>query len=160
MTMHDSDAQDIILLVDDEQNILRSLKRELLDMPYGLLTASSASMALELLLSHNIAVIISDQRMPKTCGTELLALVREKYPDTVRILLTAFSDMQDIIDAINKGGIYKFLLKPWNTNELKQIIAEAVDHYRLVRVKNRAKQSILVPAAEAGSRACPEGHGP
>ena len=144
------DIQETILVVDDEQNILKSLRRELLDMPYGLLTASSAAMALELMQTHPVSVIISDQRMPGTCGTELLAIVREKYPDTSRILLTAFSDIQDVIDAINKGGIYKFLHKPWNTHELKQVIADAVDHCRLARVQNGKKQSVVGPGNGAG----------
>lgn len=144
--------KEFILLVDDEENILRSLKRELLDIPYGLLTASSAAAALELMHTHTVSVIITDQRMPGASGTELLAIVREQYPDTVRILLTAFTDMQDIIDAINKSGIYKFIQKPWKCCELKNSIADAVDHYRLTRDKSRKKQIVQEGSGQAGYR--------
>ena len=133
---------EFILLVDDEENILRSLKRELLDIPYGLLTASSATEALELMHTFTVSVIISDQRMPGISGTELLSIVQEQYPDTVRILLTAFSGMQDIVDAINRSNIYKFIQKPWKSDELKNIIAEAVDYYLLNRNKSRNKQFV------------------
>jgi len=139
--------QEVILLVDDEENILRSLTRELMDMPYGLLTATSADKALEVMGAQPVAVIISDQRMSGASGTELLASVREKYPDVVRILLTAFSDMQDVIDAINKAGIYKFIQKPWKTLELKRVIAEAVDYYHSMREKNIRKQVVVRHAA-------------
>lgn len=143
MTSNETAAQDTVLLVDDEENILRSLARELMDMPYGLLTATSADQALDIMQSQRVAVIISDQRMTGTPGTELLAHVREKYPDAVRILLTAFSDMQDIIDAINKAGIYKFIQKPWKTPELKRIIADAVDYHHATREKNGRKQVVI-----------------
>jgi response regulator RpfG family c-di-GMP phosphodiesterase len=142
MTMNDGEHLDTVLLVDDEENILRSLRRELLDIPYSLLTASSAAEALTLMHAHAVSVIISDQRMPGISGTELLAIVREKYPDTVRILLTAYSDMQDILDAINRSNIYKFIQKPWKSDELKNIIAEAVDYYLLTRDKSRNKQFV------------------
>lgn len=157
MTTTATEKNVFILLVDDEENILRSLKRELLDIPYGLLTASSANAALELMHTHSVAVIITDQRMPGASGTELLAIVREKYPDTVRILLTAFTDMQDIIDAINKSGIYKFIQKPWESCALKNVIADAVDHYRLIRDKNRTKQVVQGFGGHDGPRVV-EGH--
>ncbi len=142
---------EVILLVDDEENILRSLTRELMDMPYGLLTATSADKALEVMGAQPVTVIISDQRMSGASGTELLASVREKYPDVVRILLTAFSDMQDVIDAINKAGIYKFIQKPWKTPELKRLIAEAVDHYHIMREKNVRKQVVVRNGAVPGN---------
>lgn len=151
----DEGHHDVVLLVDDEENILRSLARELMDMPYGLLTATSADSALDVMREHPVTVIISDQRMSGASGTELLALVWEKYPDVVRILLTAFSDMQDVIDAINKAGIYKFIQKPWKTPDLKRIIAEAVDHYHIMCEKNARKQVVVrngaVPGIDAES---------
>ncbi len=143
MTDIDAQPREVVLLVDDEENILRSLGRELMDMPYSLLTATSADKALDIMRTTTVAVVISDQRMTGASGTELLATVRERYPDVVRILLTAFSDMQDVIDAINKAGIYKFIQKPWQTAEMKRIIAEAVDHYHVMREKNHRKQVVL-----------------
>ena len=118
-----------ILIVDDEENILRSLRRQLVDLDYTVLTVSSGSQALELLDSREIAVIISDQRMPEMTGTQFLSLAKEKNPDTVRILLTAFCDMKDTVEAINKGEIYRYLSKPWAEDELKLTVCEAVERY-------------------------------
>jgi DNA-binding NtrC family response regulator len=132
-----------ILLVDDEENILRSLKRQLVDTQYRLLTAGSAAQGLEVLAAQDIAVVISDQRMPGMSGTEFLTTVREQYPDTIRILLTAYSDMQDTIDAINKGGIYKFIHKPWEEQELKQAISQAVEQYAAARENRLLKNEAL-----------------
>jgi DNA-binding NtrC family response regulator len=145
--------KDFVLFVDDEENILRSLTREFIDMPYGLLTATSAEKALEIMCSNSVSVIISDQRMTGTSGTQLLSTVREQYPDVVRILLTAFSDMQDVVDAINMAGIYKFIQKPWITDELKKIIAEAVDQYHLMREKNNSRQVVIRTDAETENAA-------
>lgn len=137
------DAEYTILLVDDEENILRSLKRQLVDMEYRLLTVSSAARGLEVLASQEVSVIISDQRMPGISGTDFLTIARERYPDTVRILLTAYSDMQDTIDAVNKGGIYKFIHKPWDDHELKQVILDAVRYYATQRENKILKNEAL-----------------
>ena len=138
-----TDSGHTILLVDDEENILRSLKRELVDGNYRLVTVNSAERGLEILASQEISVIISDQRMPGISGADFLTMAREKYPDTVRILLTAYSDMRDTIDAINKGGIYKFIHKPWEDNELKQAIREAVQQYDIARENKLLKNEVL-----------------
>jgi response regulator RpfG family c-di-GMP phosphodiesterase len=144
-----SEKQYCILLVDDEENILRSLKRELMDVPYSLLTASSSSEAIELLKSNIVSVVITDQRMPGGNGTELLSIVREKYPDTVRILLTAFTDMQDIIEAINESGIYKYIQKPWKSDDLKNIIGEATNQYCMNMDKKNKPEILHGPAVQS-----------
>jgi response regulator RpfG family c-di-GMP phosphodiesterase len=149
MTAQATEKQYCILLVDDEENILRSLKRELMDVPYTLLTASSSSEAIELLKSNIVSVVITDQRMPGGNGTELLSIVREKYPDTVRILLTAFTDMQDIIEAINESGIYKYIQKPWKSDDLKNIIGEATNQYCMNMDKKNKPEILHGPAVQS-----------
>ena len=137
--MADNCLEYTILIVDDEENILRSLRRQLVDLEYTVLTVSSGYQALELLDSREIAVIISDQRMPEMTGTEFLSLAKEKKPDTVRILLTAFCDMKDTVDAINKGEIFRYINKPWEEDELKRTVCEAVDRY----VHNRETKRVV-----------------
>ena len=131
-----------ILIVDDEENILRSLRRQLVDLEYTVLTVSSGYKALELLDSREIAVIISDQRMPEMTGTQFLSLAKEKNPDTVRILLTAFCDMKDTVDAINKGEIFRYINKPWEEDELKRTVCEAVDRYSHNRDTKRVVEEL------------------
>lgn len=118
-----------LLLVDDEENILHSLKRLLRKEPYQLLTCNSAAEAFELLALHQVQVILSDQRMPEMNGTEFLSKVKEMYPDTVRIVLSGYTDLRSVTDAINHGAIYKFLTKPWKDEELKAEIAVAFRRY-------------------------------
>jgi response regulator RpfG family c-di-GMP phosphodiesterase len=123
-------TQQTLLLVDDEENILHSLKRLLRKEPYQVLSCSSAAEALELLALHQVQVIISDQRMPEMNGTEFLSRVKEMYPDTVRIVLSGYTDLRSVTEAINRGAIYKFMTKPWQDDELKTEIAAAFRRYR------------------------------
>ncbi|MCT8124972.1 EAL domain-containing protein [Alishewanella sp. BS5-314] len=123
-------TQQTLLLVDDEENILHSLKRLLRKEPYLVLSCSSAAEALELLAIHQVQVIISDQRMPEMNGTEFLSRVKEMYPDTVRIVLSGYTDLRSVTEAINRGAIYKFMTKPWQDDELKTEIAAAFRRYR------------------------------
>ena len=114
-----------MLLVDDEQNVLRALSRVLRRDGYTIHTATSADEGLDLLAQHRIQVVVSDQRMPGTSGTEFLSKVKEMYPDTVRIILSGYTDLATVTDAINRGAIYKFLTKPWNADELRELILDA-----------------------------------
>lgn len=114
-----------MLLVDDEQNVLHALARVLRRDGYVIHTATSADEGFDLLAQHRIQVVISDQRMPGTSGTEFLSKVKEMYPDTVRIILSGYTDLATVTDAINRGAIYKFLTKPWNPDELRELILEA-----------------------------------
>jgi diguanylate cyclase (GGDEF)-like protein len=114
-----------LLLVDDEENILRALTRALRRDGYRILTATGAHEAFELLAKNEIQVIISDQRMPDVSGTEFLSQVKEMYPATVRIVLSGYTDLTAVTDAINRGAIYKFLTKPWNDDDLRTQIREA-----------------------------------
>jgi class 3 adenylate cyclase/AmiR/NasT family two-component response regulator len=121
-----------VLLVDDEPRVLDALEA-LLAMDHRVLRASGPHVALERLGGQDVAVVVSDQRMPGMTGTELLDRCREVAPDTVRILLTAFTDTDALMDSINGAGVYHFLLKPWDPHELRHVVGRAVEHYRLRR---------------------------
>ncbi|MFA7241220.1 MAG: EAL domain-containing protein [Sulfuricellaceae bacterium] len=114
-----------LLLVDDEPSILSALKRLLRREGYPILTATSAADGMELLATHEVAVVMSDQRMPQTTGAEFLAKVRVMYPDTIRIILSGYTDLKAITDVVNRGEIYKFLEKPWNDAALLATLREA-----------------------------------
>jgi putative nucleotidyltransferase with HDIG domain len=115
-----------VLFVDDEVNILKSLARLFRAEPVRVLTASSAPEALALLGSEPVQVVVSDQRMPGTTGVKLLAQVRERRPDVVRILLTGHTEIGVAIEAINHGEIFRLLTKPWNDDELRATVRQAL----------------------------------
>lgn len=120
-----------ILIVDDEEAILETMAFTFED-DYEVLTSSSASDALERLEREGpVAVVISDQRMPEMTGVEFLSKVFERYPTTVRIILTGFADMDAILRAINDGHVYAYITKPWEPDDLKQVVRRAVDHHSL-----------------------------
>jgi len=132
-----------ILFVDDDENILRSLKRLVIDEDLGVITANSGEKALEILKENdNIGVIISDQRMPEMKGVDFLEKAKEIKPDSLRILLTGYSDINAAIDSINRGGTYRYITKPWNDEELLQIIREAVQRYSLIKENKRLYEII------------------
>jgi two-component system NtrC family sensor kinase len=127
-----------ILCIDDEQNVLRSLTRLFLDDPYEILTAPSGAEGL-LILNQcgTVPVVISDYRMPGMNGVEFLTEVRKRWPETVRIVLSGYADTGAIVSAINEGQIYRFVAKPWNDDELRVTVANALERYDLGR-KNLA----------------------
>ena len=114
-----------LLLVDDEENILSSLKRLLRRDGYTILTACGAAEGLRCLAETEVDVIVSDQRMPGMTGVEFLRRAKELYPDSIRMVLSGYTELQSIIDAVNEGAIYKFLTKPWDDERLRGHIAEA-----------------------------------
>ena len=117
-----------LLIVDDESNILQALNRVLRNRGYQILTANNAREGFELLACHDVQVILSDQRMPEMNGTEFLSRVRELYPDTIRIVLSGYTDLESITGAVNRGAIYRFLTKPWDDDLLREHIREAFRH--------------------------------
>jgi diguanylate cyclase (GGDEF)-like protein len=121
-------TQPTLLLVDDEPSILSSLRRLLRNEGYRILTASSGTEGLQVLAEHAVDVIVSDQRMPGMTGVEFLRTVRQLYPDTVRIVLSGFTELQTVTDAVNAGAIYKFLTKPWDDEQLRGHIQEAFQY--------------------------------
>lgn len=121
-----NDARDTLLLVDDEENILRALTRVLRRDGYRILTACCAQDGLRLLAQEpEVAVVISDQRMPGMTGAEFLGLVKDRHPATVRIMLSGYTDLRSVTDAVNEGAIYKFLTKPWDDDALRATVREA-----------------------------------
>jgi len=120
-----------LLLVDDEESILRALTRVLRSDGYRILTATSAAAGLEILGQQPVQVIVSDQRMPKVSGTEFLGKVKTLYPETVRIMLSGYSDAVAVTDAINRGTIYKFLTNPWNDEDIRQQVRDAFNAYEV-----------------------------
>lgn len=131
-----------VLCVDDEPNILNALKRVLRREDYRLITAGSAEDGLALLAEHPVHVVLSDQRMPGTSGTDFLARVRERYPDVIRIILSGYTDVDSIAEAINKGHVYKFFLKPWNDQNLRLEIRQALDQYDLMQANRRLAEEL------------------
>ncbi|MEA3221566.1 MAG: response regulator [Thermodesulfobacteriota bacterium] len=121
-----------ILCVDDEENVLRALKRLFLEDDYEIITATSGAEGIKLLEgSEPIHVVVSDYKMPEMDGIEFLKQVRERWPDIVRIVLSGYADTASVVDAVNEGHIYKFMPKPWNDDELRVTIANAVERYFL-----------------------------
>ncbi|HEX2485417.1 MAG TPA: response regulator, partial [Myxococcota bacterium] len=126
-----------ILVVDDEEAILETMTFTFED-DYDVLTSTSPREALALLERHApVAVVISDQRMPEMTGVELLAAVYARHPNTVRIILTGFADMDATIGAINAGHVYAYVTKPWESDQLKQVVRRGVEHHRLARENER-----------------------
>lgn len=125
-----------LLLVDDEDNILTALRRLLRRDGYRILTANGGQAALDLLANEKVDVIVSDQRMPNMTGVDFLRRVKELYPETVRIVLSGYTELQSITDAINEGAIYKFLTKPWEDEPLRHHIREAF-HVKVMGDDNR-----------------------
>jgi type II secretory ATPase GspE/PulE/Tfp pilus assembly ATPase PilB-like protein/FixJ family two-component response regulator len=128
-----------LLFVDDEDNVLNSLRRIFLEENYIILTANSAQKAFELLEQQPVHLIISDHRMPVMTGAELLRLVREKYPEIIRIMLTGYADVNSIMGAVKEGAVYKFITKPWNDEDLRLTVSLALQQFVLMRENRRLK---------------------
>lgn len=133
----DDNNQETLLFVDDEQNILTSLRRLFRSDGYRILLANSGAEGLSILEKENVDLVISDMRMPEMDGAEFLSYVAEKWPSVIRILLTGYSDVESTISAINKGNIYKYVSKPWDDNDLKITVNHALEHGRLIEERNR-----------------------
>lgn len=138
-----NDRSHTILCVDDEENILNSLKRLLRREPYRLLTARNGAEGLKIFEQNQVHLVITDQRMPGMSGIEFLAKVRAKYPDVLRIILTGYTDVDSITESINKGHIYKFFLKPWNDQTLKLEIKQALEQYDLIKANKGLHEEVL-----------------
>ena len=131
-----------VLYVDDEENNLIAFRASF-RRDFKIFTATSADDAKVILAENEIHVLITDQRMPVTLGTELLAQAVVEYPDQIRILLTGFSDMEALKDAINRGQIYCYLQKPWNDTELKETILKAYELYRIKKEKDELTNKLI-----------------
>ncbi len=125
-----------ILVIDDEQRSLESLKR-ILEDKFDVHTATNTEIAEEILQQQWIQVILCDQRMPGKTGIEFCQQVREEYPNIIRIIISGYTDSCDIIDAINKGGIYQFIAKPWHPDDIITKLNNAVELFRLQRINEQ-----------------------
>lgn len=136
----DTTAQATLLFVDDEANILASLKRLFRPQGYRILTAESGAQGLEIMGREAIDLVISDMRMPEMNGAQFLEKVREKQPDAVRILLTGYAEIGATIEAINKGQIYRYISKPWEDNDITLAVRHALQQKALEREKQRLEE--------------------
>ncbi len=126
-----------LLCVDDEANILSALKRLFRTQGYNILTATSGKEGLELLEREQVDLVISDMRMPEMNGAQFLEQARARWPNTVRLLLTGYAEMSATVDAINKGGIYRYISKPWEDTDMVVLVREALERLQLEREKRR-----------------------
>ncbi len=117
-----------IIAVDDEPNNLRALER-LFRHDYEVITAESGDEALRLLSEHDAALVITDQRMPNMTGVELLKRTADIRPHMVRIILTGYTDVETLVEAINSGLVYKYVTKPWDNEELRLTVNRALEHF-------------------------------
>ncbi|NEP01566.1 MAG: SpoIIE family protein phosphatase [Symploca sp. SIO2E9] len=132
-----------LMVVDDEPDNLELLNRTF-RRDFRVFTANGAMKALEILNTEGeMAVIISDQRMPQMNGTEFLSLTVDRFPETIRILLTGFADVDDLVEAINSGQVFKYITKPWNPDHLKAVVQQAADTYRVVKQRTRQLRRTL-----------------
>ncbi len=125
-----------VLVVDDEPRSLETLRRTL-DDAFEVLTAESAAAALERMETEVVQLVLSDQRMPGTSGVALLAQIRQRWPDTVRMILSGHTDAQDIIAGVNEAGIWQYLLKPWHPDQLLLTLQSAAALWRLQQDNQR-----------------------
>jgi signal transduction histidine kinase/response regulator RpfG family c-di-GMP phosphodiesterase len=132
-----------ILVVDDEPDNLDLLYRTF-HRDYKVLRANSGPEALELLAQEGeVAVIISDQRMPLMSGTEFLSLTASQYPDTIRIILTGYTDVEDLVEAINSGKVFKYVTKPWEAEDLKAVVKQATDTHNVLKSRTEELRRAL-----------------
>lgn len=129
-----------VLFVDDEPNILRAIKRALFTMDITLLLADSGAKALELMSNHEVHVVISDMKMPQMSGAELLEQVAINYPDTFRVVLTGYADIESTIKAVNQGKIHRYLQKPWDNQELISVVEEGLERVKLKAENTRLQK--------------------
>ncbi len=137
-----------LLLVDDEPEILESLRRALRDDGYELLTTTSPVEAMAILDKRHIDVIVSDLRMPDVSGLELVTHVRKNHPQVVRVLLTGFATLDSALEAINEGAVGRYLTKPWDNDELRADIQEVVRG-----IQSRATVSTTRSSGEVSAQA-------
>lgn len=132
-----------LLFVDDESNILSSLKRLFRPLGYRIFTAGGGAEGLEVMEQNHVDLVISDMRMPEMNGAQFLEKIRAKWPDTMRILLTGYADVTSTIEAINKGEIYRYVSKPWDDNDVVLVVHHALELRNLSMEKKRLEALTL-----------------
>lgn len=132
-----------LLFIDDEANILAALKRLFRPLGYNILTAESGAEAIALLERETVDLVVSDMRMPRMSGAEVLEQVRNRWPEVMRILLTGYSDVDSTIAAVNRGEIYRYIAKPWDDNEIVLTVRDALERKHLLAEKQRLEAMTL-----------------
>lgn len=139
-TVGDASPRGTVLFVDDEENILAALKRLFRNSGCRLLTASSGPEGLDVMVKESVDLVVSDMRMPQMDGAQFLKLVAEKWPDTIRVLLTGYSDLGSTVNAINDGQIYRYISKPWEDTDIKLTVQQALEQRFLRKEKLRLEE--------------------
>ncbi|QTA80175.1 Two component system response regulator/histidine kinase [Desulfonema limicola] len=142
MVSHNNEKGNL-LIVDDEPEILKSLKR-VFRKHCNVWLADSAEQGRKILCEHPIQVIISDQRMPGMTGTEFFNNIKTQYPDAIRLILTAYADIDAVISAINDGNVFRYIAKPWETDEIKNVVENAFEYYWLIHGNRRLMQDLKI----------------
>lgn len=132
------DKQDILLIIDDERMIISSLRRLFRRTNMKVLTTTDPYEAMDIMAQYKVGVILSDQRMPEMLGTELLNKIKKIHPDTIRIMLSGYTDVETLSKAVNEGAIYKFIHKPWDDDNLLEEVGEA---FKVYHRKHNASKS-------------------
>ncbi|MFC3120712.1 response regulator [Agaribacter flavus] len=143
MTDNTQEIKPKVLFVDDEINVLKSIKRALFKLNIDLLFVDSAEKALALLEKQSVDVVVSDMKMPGMNGAQLLAKVAEMQPDTFRVVLTGYADMDQLQDAVNLGKAHRFLNKPWDNEDLVQVLEDGVERCKL-KSENKRLQTLTL----------------
>ncbi|WP_137937401.1 response regulator [Chitinivorax sp. B] len=144
--------EQVLLLVDDEPNILAALSRLFRREGYRILTANGGQEGLDILQREPVSVIISDQRMPGMTGSEFLSQAKQVKPDTVRIILSGYTELNSVTDAINRGAVFRFLTKPWEDELLRTQVRDAFHHYSLGNENKRLTDELSHANAELERR--------
>ena len=131
-----------VLFVDDEPNVLEALRRLLLDEPYEVRTCTDPELAIEQVMANAPTVVVADFYMPEMLGPEMLRRIREIDAGIVRIVLTGKPDVTAVLEAVQEGAVYRFILKPWDEDELKMSIRQALDYYELVGDRDRLQVEV------------------
>ena len=134
--------QHSILIVDDEKNVLSALQRGLRKEPYAIYTAQGGEQALAIIEARDIDLVVSDYHMPDVNGLEFLKRIKTKYPHVLTIMLTGQAELQVAVQAINEAGVYKFILKPWDDEDLKITIRRALESIDLTTQRDRLIEKV------------------
>lgn len=132
-----------VLIVDDEESILRSVQRLLRNQPYEVVTAGGAKEAIAIFERETVHLVMADHRMPGRTGVELLREIRDRWPETIRIILSGYTEVKAIIGAVNDGEVYKYFTKPWNDEEIKINLRRALEQYDLQAENRRLTEEIV-----------------
>ena len=146
--MNAPSSMPVLLIVDDEPNVVQALKRLFRKEALLVLSASSGKQALEILEERPVDILLTDHRMPEMSGVELLSIVKERHPDTLRMILTGYTDIDTIAQCVNQGQIYKFFLKPWDDSQLILEIRQALEYRNLLQANARLNETIRAQNAE------------